>query len=159
ASQMNDAQCRRTTVEVAVGDARFTASGKTIEVPGFRLAYVEDDEEESDSVEQRAQEQGERTLPAVEPGERLGVERLTPVGHETQPPPRLTEAGLIKELEARGIGRPSTYASIIETILARDYCFKKGSALVPTFTAFAVVKLLDGYLHHLVDYEFTARME
>jgi DNA topoisomerase-1 len=159
ASQMHDAQCRRTTVEVAVGEARFTASGKTIESPGFRLAYVEDDEEESDTLAERAAAEGERTLPAVAQGDRLGVERLTPSGHETQPPPRLTEAGLIKELEARGIGRPSTYASIIETILARDYCFKKGSALVPTFTAFAVVKLLDEYLHHLVDYEFTARME
>ena len=84
---------------------------------------------------------------------------LKPAGHTTQPPPRVTEAGLIKELEARGIGRPSTYAAIIETIVRREYVWKKGTALVPTFTAFAVVDLLASYLGWLVDYQFTAKME
>ncbi|HVG95238.1 MAG TPA: type I DNA topoisomerase [Planctomycetota bacterium] len=155
ASQMDDARGQRTTVRLAVEDAVFQATGKVVERPGFRLAYVEDDAEDVDA----AARETERVLPPLREGQALDVESLTPEGHETQPPPRLTEAGLIKELEARGIGRPSTYASIIETILARDYCFKKGTALVPTFTAFAVVALLDRHLHHLVDYEFTAKME
>jgi DNA topoisomerase I len=155
ASQMPDARGRRTTVQVTVDDAVFQAAGRVIDHPGFRLAYVEDDEAD---VEAAAKEV-ERTLPALEQGAKVRTEELVPKGHETQPPPRLTEAGLVKELEARGIGRPSTYASIIETILARDYVFRKGTALVPTFTAFAVVRLLDLHLHSLVDYEFTAKME
>ena len=155
ASQMVDARGDRTTVQVAIEDATFQTGGKTIDVPGFRLAYVEDDAEDAEA----AARESERVLPAMTRGQPLGVERLDPEGHETQPPPRLTEAGLIKELEARGIGRPSTYAAIIETILERDYCFKKGTALVPTWTAFAVIRLLDGHLHTLVDYAFTAKME
>jgi DNA topoisomerase-1 len=155
ASQMEDALGRRTTVQVAVDDAVFQTSGKTIDRPGHLLAYVEHD---ADDVTAAAKET-ERVLPPLAEGEALRVVSIEPSGHETQPPPRLTEAGLIKELEARGIGRPSTYASIIDTILARDYCFRRGSALVPTFTAFAVVRLLDAHLHHLVDYEFTAKME
>src|SRR4029453_1677590 len=85
--------------------------------------------------------------------------RLLPSGHTTQPPARYTEASLVKELEERGIGRPSTYASVIDTILRRDYVFKKGNALVPTWTAFAKVQLLERYFSHLIDYEFTATME
>ncbi len=155
ASQMDDAEGRRTTVQVAVDDATFTAQGKTIDKPGYRLAYVEDDAEDVGA----AARETERVLPPMSQGQALAVEALVAQGHETQPPPRLTEAGLVKELEARGIGRPSTYAAIIETILARDYCFRKGTALVPTFTAFAVVNLLHGHLASLVDYEFTAKME
>ncbi len=155
ASQMNDARGQRTTVRIDVDDARFQASGSTIEYPGFRLAYVETDAEDAEA----AASETARVLPIVAKGEALKTRSITAEGHDTQPPPRLTEAGLIKELEARGIGRPSTYASIIETIQARDYCFKRGTALVPTFTAFAVTNLLDTHLHHLVDYEFTARME
>jgi DNA topoisomerase-1 len=154
ASQMPDSKGQRTTLTLKVDDAEFQATGKTITYPGFRLAYVEDVEEAESELEQT-----ERILPDVRGGERLEVLRLEPKGHDTQPPPRLTEAGLIKELEARGIGRPSTYASIIETILARDYVFKRGTALVPTFTAFAVVNLLTQHLAYLVDYEFTAKME
>jgi DNA topoisomerase-1 len=154
ASQMKDARGQRTSLTLAVGDARFQAAGKTIEYPGYRLAYVEEDEDAETAIAD-----AERILPDVRGGERLEVGELRPKDHATQPPARLTEASLIKELEARGIGRPSTYASIIETILARDYCFKKGTALVPTFTAFAVVQLLDQHLHWLVDYEFTAKME
>ncbi|MCC7139344.1 MAG: type I DNA topoisomerase [Planctomycetes bacterium] len=155
ASQMEDARGDRTTALVAVDDAVFSATGKVVTAPGFRLAYVEDDAED---VEAAAKET-DRVLPPLTTGQGVDVASLEPTGHETQPPPRLTEAGLIKELEARGIGRPSTYAAIIETILERDYCFKRGTALVPTLTAFAVVQLLDRHLHALVDYEFTARME
>ncbi len=154
ASQMKDAHGMRTTVVLAVGDARFQASGKTIEFAGYRLAYVEG----SDDAEATLAD-AERILPTVAVGEAVATKEIRAVGHTTQPPARLTEATLVKELEARGIGRPSTYASIIETILSRDYVFKKGTALVPTFTAFAVTNLLNGHLHHLVDYAFTAKME
>ncbi len=154
ASQMKDARGQRTSLAVSIADARFQASGKTIEYPGYRLAYIEEEED----VE-AALAEAERILPDVRAGEKLTASDLRGKDHTTQPPARLTEASLIKELEARGIGRPSTYASIIETILARDYCFKKGAALVPTFTAFAVVKLLDQHLSWLIDYQFTARME
>jgi DNA topoisomerase-1 len=159
ASQMKDARGQRTTLVLGMeagkeGEARFQATGKTYEYPGFRLAYVEDLE---DATAELAE--AERVLPKVEVGEQVQCQQVDPQGHTTEPPPRLTEAGLIKELEARGIGRPSTYASIIETILAREYCFKKGTALVPTFTAFAVVGLLADHLGWLVDYQFTAKME
>ncbi|HLU39796.1 MAG TPA: type I DNA topoisomerase [Planctomycetota bacterium] len=154
ACQMKDAHGQRTSIVLAIDDARFLATGKTIEFPGFRLAYVEDTDDPEAAVAE-----AERILPSVRPGEEVDVAELNAVGHTTQPPPRLTEATLVKELEARGIGRPSTYASIIETIQTRDYVFKKGTALVPTFTAFAVTNLLGGHLPHLVDYDFTAKME
>jgi DNA topoisomerase-1 len=163
ASQMKDAKGQRTTLTLemdagllagATGKARFTATGKTIEFPGYRLAYVEDlDDAEAELAE------SERVLPDLRAGQTATATELKPEGHTTQPPPRLTEAGLIKELEARGIGRPSTYAAIIETIVRREYVFKKGTALVPTFTAFAVVDLLAAHLAWLVDYQFTAKME
>ncbi len=154
ASQMKDATGHRTTVLLGIDGAEFQASGRTIEFPGFRLAYVESTENGD-----AAMAEAERILPSVREGDRVQTENLEPEGHNTQPPARLTEASLIRELEARGIGRPSTYASIIDTILAREYCHKKGSALVPTFTAFAVVKLLEEHLSYLVDYAFTAKME
>ncbi|MCC6671174.1 MAG: type I DNA topoisomerase [Planctomycetes bacterium] len=154
ASQMKDARGQRTTLTVRLGRATFQASGKTIEYPGYRLAYVEDVEEADAEIAEQ-----ERILPKVQQGDRLTTEALRAEGHQTEPPARLTEASLIKEMEARGIGRPSTYASILETILAREYCFKKGTALVPTFTAFAVVQLMKRFLGHLVDYDFTAKME
>ncbi|MBI5853215.1 MAG: type I DNA topoisomerase [Planctomycetes bacterium] len=155
ASQMKDSFGMRTTLTVAVDDARFTVSGRTIKFPGFRLAYEQQDD--GDGKESGASE--DRILPDVRPGDVLETRAMTPEDHTTKAPARLTEATLVKELEARGIGRPSTYASIIDTILQREYCFKKGNALVPTFTAFAVVNLLDKYLHWLVDYAFTAKME
>lgn len=158
ACQMADARGSATTARVQMGTgadrAIFVASGKTIHFPGYRRAYVEG----SDVPEGELAEQ-ERILPAMQVGERLRTETLEARGHETRPPPRLTEASLVKEMEARGIGRPSTYASIIDTILRREYVFKKGNALVPTFTAFAVTGLLEAHLGWLVDYEFTARME
>jgi DNA topoisomerase-1 len=158
ACQMKDAKGQRTTMTLVLpstqGEARFTATGKTIEFPGYRLAYVEDLEEaDSELAEQ------ERVLPNLQVGQRATAQQLTAAGHTTQPPARITEAGLIKELEARGIGRPSTYAAIIETIVRREYVWKRGTALVPTFTAFAVVDLLAQHLGWLVDYQFTAKME
>ncbi|MBM4060101.1 MAG: type I DNA topoisomerase [Planctomycetes bacterium] len=159
ASQMKDARGQRTTMTLAMptrsaGEAKFTATGKTIDFPGFRLAYVEDlDDAENELAEQ------ERVLPNLRAGQSATATSLQPAGHTTQPPPRLTEAGLIKELESRGIGRPSTYAAIIETIVRREYVFRRGTALVPTFTAFAVVDLLAAHLGWLVDYQFTAKME
>ncbi len=158
ACQMKDARLERTTVTLAIDDARFTASGRVVRYPGFRLAYVQQGED-AESRGDDEQNDKDKILPAVTQGDAVATRELVPGGHTTKPPARLTEASLVKELEARGIGRPSTYASIIDTILQREYCFKKGAALVPTFTAFAVVELLDRHLHWLVDYAFTARME
>lgn len=159
ACQMKEARGQRTTMTLTMptaqrGTAKFTATGKTIEFPGYRLAYVEDLEDAEAELAE-----AERVLPNLQQGQRTTARELKPAGHTTQPPPRVTEAGLIKELEARGIGRPSTYAAIIETIVRREYVFKRGTALVPTFTAFAVVDLLASYLGWLVDYQFTAKME
>ena len=158
ASQMKDARGKRTSLVVAVDDCRFQATGRVIEFPGFRLAYA-DPKPQSEEGAADAKKSDDRILPAVTEGEAVATDALTPEGHTTKPPARLTEASLIREMEARGIGRPSTYASIIDTILQREYCFKKGSALVPTFTAFSVIKLLDSHLGYLIDYAFTARME
>ena len=154
ACQMADSRGKLVAMTVAVDQAEFQARGKTIEFAGFRRAYVEG----SDNPEAELADP-ERILPSFRKGDAVSGEALTARPHETQPPARLTEATLVKELEARGIGRPSTYASIIETILQRGYVFKKGTALVPTFTAFAVTKLLEQHLTWLVDYDFTARME
>lgn len=154
ACQMADATGELLTVTLSAGEGTFQARGKTIRFPGFRRAYVEG----ADNPEAELADQ-ERLLPSMKQGDVLDIGQLVARGHETQPPARLTEATLVKELEARGIGRPSTYASIIETILERDYVFKKGTALVPTFTAFVVTQLLETNLGWLVDYDFTAKME
>src|SRR4029077_9716810 len=98
-------------------------------------------------------------LPVVAEGESVACNELLPVSHETKPPARYTEASLVKELEERGIGRPSTYAAVIETIQARGYAWRKGTALVPNWTAFGVTNLLERHFGHLVDYGFTATME
>ncbi len=154
ASQMTEATGRRVTVNIKLGPAMFAAKGKTYDFAGFRRAYVEG----SDDPETQLADQ-EIVLPAVKAGDALTTDKLEPRSHVTQPPARLTEATLVKELESRGIGRPSTYASIIDTILRREYVVKRGTALVPTFTAFAVVNMLEQYLSTLVDYNFTAKME
>ena len=157
ACQMADARVLRTTLRIGaasdIGEqAVFRAAGKVYEFLGFRRAYVEDvDEGESQDKEAR--------LPGVEEGDSVRCDSLDAVGHETQPPSRFSEAALVKELERLGIGRPSTYASVIETIQAREYAWKKGTALVPTWTAFAVTQLLERHFAHLVDYSFTATME
>jgi DNA topoisomerase-1 len=142
-------------VRIQAGDGSFEAKGRTVDFAGYRLAYVAG----SDDPEAAAME-AERILPPVVEGDDLVVGELEAKGHSTKPPPRLTEASLVKDLEERGIGRPSTYASIIDTIINREYVFKKASALVPTWTAIAVTRLLESEnFSWLVDYEFTAQME
>ncbi len=134
-------------------EAEFTASGKVIHFYGFLRAYVEDADDDAE------RDDNQRRLPPLTDNEPLRAVSLEAADHATRPPARYTEATLIKELEDRAIGRPSTYASIISTILDRGYVFKKGTALVPSFVAFAVVTLLERHFPHLVDYEFTAQME
>lgn len=159
ASQMVDARTSRVQAVLAAisnsdEQVEFKATGKTIIFPGYQRAYVEGADDPSSELEDK-----ERILPELVEGEEVTVNGLTPSGHTTQPPARFTEASLVKELEEKGIGRPSTYASVIETLLRRDYATKKGSALVPTWTAFAKTQLLEQHFPHLVDYEFTATME
>ena len=159
ACQMKDATGESVSVKVAgtstAGErAEFGATGKIINFYGFLKAYVEStDEQNGDRDDQ------ERRLPPLAERDPLTVLDLHQAEHATRPPARYTEASLVKELEDREIGRPSTYASIIGTILDRGYVFKKGTALVPSFLAFAVVTLLERHFGQLVDYEFTARME
>jgi DNA topoisomerase-1 len=136
------------------GTAVFSTSGKVIGFAGFLRAYVEGSDDPAAELADQ-----EKVLPRLEAGQALVLNGLEPTSHTTQPPARYTEASLVKELEARGIGRPSTYASIIQTIQDRGYVWHKGQALVPTFTAFAVTRLLERHLPDLVDYDFTARME
>ncbi|MGP3987787.1 type I DNA topoisomerase [Streptomyces sp. 3N207] len=159
ASQMKDAVGQSVTVKVggrsADGrDAEFSATGKIITFHGFLKAYVEGADDPNAELDDR-----ERRLPQVAEGDRLRAEEMSVDGHATKPPARYTEATLVKELEEREIGRPSTYASIISTILDRRYVFKKGTALVPSFLSFAVVGLLEKHFGRLVDYDFTAKME
>ncbi|MET9195576.1 type I DNA topoisomerase [Streptomyces olivaceus] len=159
ASQMKDATGNSVTVKIggtsADGrDVEFSASGKTITFHGFLKAYVEGADDPNAELDDR-----ERRLPQVAEGDALTADEIAVDGHATKPPARYTEASLIKELEDREIGRPSTYASIIGTILDRGYVFKKGTALVPSFLSFAVVNLLEKHFGRLVDYDFTAKME
>lgn len=154
ASQMADCQARRITIQIEGGGCVFQLSGKTIDFPGYLRAYVEGSDDPAAELADQ-----EKALPAVEIGELLKCVEMNNKSHSTQPPDRFSEAALTKALEERGIGRPSTYASIIDTILARNYVFKKGGALVPTWVAFSVVKLLEDHLGGLVDYQFTAQME
>jgi DNA topoisomerase-1 len=159
ASQMADAV--GTTVSIRIGGTSvsdesvvFTTSGRTITFPGFLRAYVEDtddtDGEKDDS---------QKRLPQLVRGDGLDPREFEPTGHTTNPPSRYTEPSLVKAMEELGVGRPSTYASIMQTIQDRGYVWKKGAALVPTFTAFAVVNLLESYFGRLVDYGFTASVE
>jgi DNA topoisomerase-1 len=154
ASQMADARGRRITITIEGEGCVFQVSGKTIDFPGYLRAYVEG----SDTPEAELADQ-EIVLPSVTVGEVLDCIDLTAKEHSTQSPSRYSEAALTKALEERGIGRPSTYASIIDTIQNRNYAFKKGGALVPTWVAFSVVQLLEQHLAGLVDYAFTAKME
>jgi DNA topoisomerase-1 len=159
ASQMADA--RGVTASIRLGaqtadgtDAEFSATGKVITFPGFLRAYVEGSDDPDAELEST-----ERRLPRVAVGDGLGADQLEAQGHTTSPPARYTEASLVKQLEELGIGRPSTFASIISTIQDRGYVWKKGSALVPTWLAFAVIGLLEQHFGRLVDYGFTASME
>jgi DNA topoisomerase I len=158
ASQMKDATGESVSVRVrgtsSSGErVEFGASGKVITFYGFLKAYVEDADEGTERDDR------ERRLPPLAENDPLDALRLAAAGHETRPPARYTEATLVKELEDREIGRPSTYAAILGTILDRGYVFKKGTALVPSFLAFAVTTLLERHFSQLVDYEFTAKME
>ncbi len=159
ASQMADAQGRSLQVRLgatstAGEDAEFAAAGKVIEFPGFLRAYVEGSDDPEAALEDR-----EVRLPALAAADPLTAVALEAQAHATQPPPRYTEASLVKALEEQGVGRPSTYATIIGTIQDRGYVWKKGAALVPSFVAFAVIALLEEHFGELVDYAFTARME
>ncbi len=162
ASQMNDAtgtsaQVRMVgTGQTADGprEATFAASGKVIQFPGYLRAYVEGEDDPEAELADR-----EVHLPPLSEGDAVSVDDLEPGSHTTQPPARYTEASLVKAMEDLGVGRPSTYASVIATILDRGYVWKKGTALVPSFTAFAVTGLLERYFTDLVDYGFTAAME
>ena len=157
ASQMEDA--RGQTVSLRIGatsgdgtDVEFGASGTVVTFRGFLAAYEPGRDEPSEDDE-------ERRLPPLAEGEAVTARMLTPEGHTTTPPARYTEPTLVKALEDRGIGRPSTYAAILSTIVDRGYVFKRGTALVPTFLAFSVVNLLEAHFEQLVDYDFTARLE
>jgi DNA topoisomerase-1 len=159
ASQMSDAQ--GLSVQVRLGatssvgeDAEFAANGRVVNFPGFLRAYVEGSDDPEAELEDR-----EVRLPRLARGEAVAAEELAPEGHTTQAPPRYTEASLVRALEELGVGRPSTYATIIDTIQSRGYVWKKGTALVPSWTAFAVVGLLEQHFAKLVDYGFTAQME
>lgn len=159
ASQMADA--RGTTLSLRIGGAAgerqvmFAASGRTITFPGFLKAYVET----VDELAGGEADDAERRLPNLTEGQQVNAVEATPDGHATNPPARYTEASLVKALEELGIGRPSTYSSIIKTIQDRGYVHKKGSALVPSWVAFAVIGLLEQHFSRLVDYDFTAAME
>jgi DNA topoisomerase I len=154
ASQMENAKGTYISVTLKAENAQFRTSGKTITFPGFLRAYVEgSDDPEAELADK------EKLIPKLQKGEEVSFEKLTPLSHTTQPPARYTEGSLIKELESRGIGRPSTWASVVELVLSRQYAFKKGTALVPTFTAMAVVNMLEKHFGILLDYEFTARLE
>ena len=162
ASQMSDAtgtsaQVRLTgvaTVEGATRPVEFGASGTVIEFPGFQRAYVEGEDDPEAELADR-----EVHLPPMAEGDPAGLSAVEPGGHATQPPARYTEASLVKAMEEIGVGRPSTYASIVSTILDRGYVWKKGSAMVPSLTAFGVVGLLEQHFADLVDYGLTASME
>lgn len=146
ASQMAAAVFEQTTVTVAAGKYNFRASGSVVVFPGFRVIYAPDDEEQA-------------TLPALAEGEELQLLELKPEQHFTQPPPRYNDASLVKALEEKGIGRPSTYAPIIDTILERGYVVREGKNLVPTELGFVVTELLKTYFPNIIDVEFTAQME
>jgi DNA topoisomerase-1 len=159
ASQMADA--RGESAQVRLGaptsdrrEVEFAASGKIISFPGFLRAYVEGSDDPDAALEDR-----EVRLPPLEEGQEIDLVSISPKEHSTQPPGRFTEASLVRQLEEMGVGRPSTYASIIGTIQDRGYVWKKGSALVPSFTAFSVTGLMESHFSRLVDFDFTAAME
>jgi len=154
ATQMAEAQLRLTTVQIMVDNAEFRASGRRVLFPGFFRAYVEGADDPSAALDDQ-----ETLLPALSAGEEVRCTALEPVRHDTKPPARYTDATLVKALESEGIGRPSTYATIIGTIQERGYVRKVGKQLVPTFTAFAVNCLLEHHFPSLVDLDFTAQME
>jgi len=154
ATQMKEAEKASMTIKIEAGDAEFSASGTRILFPGFLRVYVEGSDDPEAALEDK-----EVILPKLKKGDVLKPISIKPDQHETKPPARFTEASIVQHLEKEGIGRPSTYASIIGTILDRGYVRKEGSALIPTFTGMAVIQLLEKHFDHLVDYGFTSSME
>ena len=160
ASQMADAKGTTSTVELTLAandrTATFRAAGTVITFRGFLAAY----EEGRDASRYGGEDEGgDKRLPQMSEGQELETRELTPDGHSTTPPPRYTEASLVRALEERGIGRPSTYASTVATVQDRGYVLRRGTALVPSWVAFAVVRLLEEHFETYVDYDFTAQME
>jgi DNA topoisomerase-1 len=162
ASQMQDAKVSTTTARIAVtgleghGPAEFTSSGTVVTFKGFMAAYEESQDE---SREEDESEERESKLPKLEVGQKLKAIDVFAKDHQTSPPPRYTEASLVKALEEDGIGRPSTYASIMSTIIGKGYVTKRGQALVPEWIAFTITRFLEENFERLVDYAFTAQME
>lgn len=154
ATQMAEARQTHITVQIQAEEAEFRATGKRIDFPGFFRAYVEGSDDPDAAIESQ-----EVILPRLATGDHPACQDLEAIAHETQPPARYTEASLVKTLESEGIGRPSTYASIIGTIIDRGYAQMVNNSLIPTFTAFAVTGLLEKHFPDLVDTSFTARME
>ena len=158
ASQMADARLRLSTVRIDAGEgedvAQFKATGRRVEFPGFFMAYVEGSDDPEAAIEDRDQ-----PLPSMKAGDQPACKNVDPIGHETKPPARFTEATLIKMLEKQGIGRPSTYATILDTVISRGYVMRRSNQLIPTFTAFATTNLLEQEFEQLVDIGFTADME
>jgi len=154
ASQMAEAQKKSMQVRIASGNCLFAASGMKITFPGFLRVYVEGKDSPDEALEDK-----EVLLPNLKKGDTTQCEKLEALPHETKPIARYTEASLIQALEKSGIGRPSTYASIISTILDREYATKQGTALVPSYTGFVVIQLLEDHFEELVDYSFSSKME
>ena len=154
ASQMTDAKQKQVSVRISAGAALFSASGTTIEFPGFLRAYVEGSDDPDADLESR-----DVKLPQLKVNDTLKLNKIEPTSHETKPPARFTEASLVQTMEREGIGRPSTYASVIGTIIDRGYVRKNANALIPTFTAMVVSKLLSQHLTQYVDLGFTSQME
>ena len=154
ATQMAEARLQFQTVILAADGTEFRATGRHVEFPGFFRAYVEGVDDPEAALDDK-----EAALPPMAAEQTVVPRQVEPIGHETKPPARFTEASLVRELEADGIGRPSTYASIIGTVQDRGYVRKSGNQLIPTFTALAVSRLLEQYFPKLVDLQFTAKME
>jgi DNA topoisomerase-1 len=154
ASQMADARITQIAVNIQVENAGFRSSGKRIDFPGFFRAYVEGSDDPEAAIDDQ-----EIILPALSVGDTPNCRKLEAISHDTQPPARYSEASLVKTLESEGIGRPSTYATILGTIIDRGYAQMRNKTLIPTFTAFAVVSLLENHFPDLVDTKFTSKME
>ncbi len=154
ACQMAEAKKSSMTAKISVGDAVFSATGTRIIFPGYIRAYVEGKDDPEAALDDK-----ETFLPELAEGQSLTLAELESLCHETKPPARYTEASLVQRLEKEGIGRPSTYATIISTLFERGYVRKHGSALVPTFTGYAVMQLLERHFHYLVEYSFTSELE
>ncbi|MDJ0562550.1 MAG: topoisomerase C-terminal repeat-containing protein, partial [Microcystis sp. M49629_WE12] len=153
-SQMADARITQIAVNIQVENAGFRSSGKRIDFPGFFRAYVEGSDDPEAAIDDQ-----EIILPALNVGDTPNCRQLEAISHDTQPPARYSEASLVKTLESEGIGRPSTYATILGTIIDRGYAQMRNKTLIPTFTAFAVVSLLENHFPDLVDPKFTSKME